>query len=303
MANRSLFSACSLGVMGSVLLPAGAIAAEPLRLTASSKWHVNYAADSCRMGRSFGTGDNEVVLIFDRFQPGAPVYLTLSGKPAKVRSAVRKIVIHFGPGEPEQESPFDVATRGEGIPTLLIRDSVLVAGKEDAPDEKDKGDEDAFLRTPPPAIDPARNAKVNSVEFRVPGKPPLLLDMGAMDKPLAALTACTDDLLRGWNIDVEAHQSLSRMASPSENPGKWMRPDDYPDAMRYEGIQGLVYFRLIVDEAGKPKSCHIQQSTRPQEFDDAVCKGIMKRASFAPALDKAGKPVLSYYLNRVRFKM
>ena len=51
------------------------------------------------------------------------------------------------------------------------------------------------------------------------------------------------------------------------------------------GYQGNASFRLIVDADGKPVSCHIQQSTRPVDFDAVVCKAIMARASFEPTPD------------------
>lgn len=141
------------------------------------------------------------------------------------------------------------------------------------------------------------------MEIRVRGKQTIVLDTGPMGGPLAALTACTDDLLRGWKVDVEAHRTLSRPATPVGNPGSWLKNGDYPPAMLARGMQGIVHFRLVVDTTGKPASCHIQQSTRPAEFDEAVCKGIIRRATFEPALDANGKPVVSYYLNRARFQM
>lgn len=293
-----------LAVLAAASMPVQA--KEPLRLAPSSKWHVDYAPDSCRLGRSFGTGDNEVILILDRFQPGPMVFMSLIGKPARVRSNTRQTVIRFGPNEREQERHFDAATLDNGKPVMMVGGSVLVAGSNDAWEasqtERDER-EDSSRLTPLPPIDPALNASVTSVEIDIPGKPPILLETGAMGKPMEALTGCTSDLLRGWGIDVAAHEKLSRPAVPASNPGRWMNISDYPLQMLNDGKQGIVHFRLIVDEAGKPKSCHIQKSTRPKAFEDAVCEGIMKRARFEPAFDAAGKPVASYYLNRVRFQM
>jgi outer membrane biosynthesis protein TonB len=67
------------------------------------------------------------------------------------------------------------------------------------------------------------------------------------------------------------------------------------------GQGAIVNFRLLVDAAGSVTGCFIQQTTRLKEFDDAVCKSISRRAKFDPALDKDGKPILSYYNNTVRF--
>ncbi len=57
------------GLLAALALPGTAWGKEPLRLSPSSKWNVHYAEDSCRMGRSFGEGDQKVILVADRYQP------------------------------------------------------------------------------------------------------------------------------------------------------------------------------------------------------------------------------------------
>ena len=303
---RGAFVMAALGALATISV--SATAKEPLRLAPSSKWHVNYSADSCRLARSFGKDKEEVVLVLDQFEPGSAAYMTLTGAPIGVRSDFRKAVILFAPGEPEQEREFEVGKMESGLPALIILGSVIVGGNDAAREaareeilrQREKRE---YLSALLPDVDSARNATVTSLEIRVRGKQAVLLETESMGAPMKALAACTDDLLRGWKVDVEAHRDLTRSPTPKSNPGYWMTSSDYPTAMLMRGQQGLVYFRLLVDAAGKPSSCHIQQSTRPAEFDDAVCKALMRRAQFEPALDAAGKPIASYYLNRVRFIM
>ena len=286
--------------LAAALVAPVAEAKEPLRLSPSSKWHVNYAPDSCRLARSFGAGDEEVVLLLDRFQPGPSVYMTLVGKPLRVRSDNRRITLRFGPDDPPFDKQFESAEVEGGKAALVLRGGLFITGYDPA---WAAGERDDDGTRPLPVVDPALYDAIDHLELRIPGKQTMVLETGSMLAAERTLTACTDDLLRGWGIDVAAHRTLSRRAVPVGAPGKWMNSSDYPAEMRRQGYQGLVFFRLVVDREGKPVSCHIQQSTRPQAFDDAVCKGIMARASFAPALDAAGTPIVSYYLNSVFFKM
>ncbi len=124
-----------------------------------------------------------------------------------------------------------------------------------------------------------------------------------MDKPLAALSTCIDELMTHWGIDIEKHKKLSRSVVPDGNPGRWIKGNDYPTDMLHQRQPALVQFRLSVDETGAVTGCHIQKTTRPKEFDDAVCKSLTRRANFLPALDENGKPIKSFYRNTVRFQI
>lgn len=288
-----------LALVAAVAAPAAA-AKEPLRLAPSSKWHVNYAPDSCRLARSFGSGDQEVLLILDRFQPGPRVHMTLVGQPLKARSGTRRITLRFGPDDAPFDKQVSPATVDGGKAALVLSGGLFITGYDPAWADANRDDDGT---RPLPVVDPALYDAIEHLELRIPAKQPVILETGSMLAAESALAACTDDLLRGWGIDVAAHRTLSRRAVPVGSPGRWMNSSDYPDEMWIRSYQGLVFFRLVVDADGKAVSCHIQQSTRPKAFEDAVCKGILRRASFTPALDAAGKPVTSYYLNSVRFSM
>jgi TonB family protein len=122
-----------------------------------------------------------------------------------------------------------------------------------------------------------------------------------MDKPMAALRKCTDELVEHWGLDAEAQRHLTRKAAPASDPGTWISSEEYPSNLLARGVQGLVQFRMIVNAEGHPTSCTIQQSTRPVEFDETVCRVLMRRARFDPALDAQGKPITSYWRSTVHF--
>jgi TonB family protein len=109
--------------------------------------------------------------------------------------------------------------------------------------------------------------------------------------------------LREGGIDVAQLATLSRRALPTGSPTTWLVSRDYPSGAQFTALQGIVNFRLSVDESGMPSACHIQQSSHPPEFDAALCSGMMRRARFIPALDKDGKPLASYFRGTAVFKM
>ena len=148
-----------------------------------------------------------------------------------------------------------------------------------------------------------REAAVTFLALDKPLRKPLILDTGAMYKPLAALSQCTENLVARWGIDVKRHADRSQNVVPINNPGYWVTSADYPQDMLRKSQPGLVAFRLIVDEAGNPTSCHIPPTNREKGFDAVVCAALMKRAKFSPALDNQKKPMISYYISRVRFQI
>lgn len=289
-------------LLAALALSGTATAREPVRLKPGSKWNVHYAEDSCRMGRSFGEGDQKIVLLIDRYQPGDSLRMSFVGKPAYTRLNEGTVRIRFGPSEIEQEAEFYPATIADKTPSLIIRGDVRIAPY--APEVR--AAYEAALKAGRydfewPQTTPEQETAVTFIEVKRSIRQPFILETGSLGAPLAALEKCTDELLDHWGIDVAKHASLSRKLKPRSNPGEWMKSRDYPLPMLLSGKRAIVHFRLNVDAAGKPTACHIQQSTRPKAFDDAVCKAIMRNAEFDPALDAEGKAIASYWLNSVVF--
>jgi TonB family protein len=280
---------------------AAAAAREPLRLAPSSKWLVNYAEDSCRMARSFGKGEQRVMLIADRYEPGDMLQISFYGQPARAKED-SEVPVRFGPAEAAQTIGFYPGTLGDKTPGITLQTGIRIAPltmeQEKAQERASRAGDFAYAV---PDIGPAREEAVTFIEVLRPVHTPFILETGSLGPPLAALRKCTDELLGHWGIDVSRHASLTRRAIPKTDPSHWMRSRDYPSDMLARGNRAIVQFRLNIDTKGEPTECHIQQSTRPQAFDDAVCKAIMRNARFEPALDAGGSPIASYWVNAVRF--
>jgi Gram-negative bacterial TonB protein C-terminal len=301
----TLFQKLALGLVCATL-PVSAIAApkEPLRLKPSSKWIADYPKDGCRLIRQFGEGDDKSLIVMSRFAPSEYFSLTFAGKPFKQLDPV-KAKVQFGPDEAEQEANFWDGKYGE-LPSLVMTGEMRLApfsaAELTAISAAQKKPKDAsMIRIEPVSVE--REKRITFVKISRPLRTPVVLELGSMDRPMAALNTCITDLVNGWGLDAEKHKTMSRPVRPINVPGSWMSSGDYPIKMLNAGQPAIVEFRLDVDETGRATGCHIQQTTRPQEFDNAVCSAIMRKAKLSPALDAQGQPMKSYYQSTVNFRL
>lgn len=274
---------------------------EPIRLAPSSKWNLEYAADSCRLARQFGEGEQTGFVILERFEPGDHFRLSIVGEAFARARSNGEATLRFGP-EGEQEVPFLEAEWGKS-PALIFSPPLRIAPNTEQEEETRKKLEEAdklYLFDPAP-IGPERERAVTFLSVDASGMPQIIFETGSLGKPFAALRKCMDELLTHWGIDVARHKSLTREAIPAESSENWLRSTDYPTRLLRKGAQGQVHFRLSVDSEGNVSACHIQRSTRPAGFDEAVCDALMRRARFKPALDAEGSPTASYFIGSVRF--
>jgi hypothetical protein len=274
----------------------------PLKLAPASKWHVDYADERCRLAREFGEGTSKTTLFLDKYGPGESFRMVVAGGPVKTDVAQADLAVRFGPTEQAQPLFFLNGNLGESS-ALVFGGEIRIAGPNpsEAAAIKAKRHGDPWIELAP--IAPERYSAVRYLEFGKPLRKAVQLETGSLKSAFAALDKCVDDLVASWGVDVEKHKALTRKATPTGNPAKWVVSSDYPAKMLQSGQQAFVDFRLSVGVDGKPTACQIQATTRPKEFDDAVCQSLMSRASFVPALDAAGQPIASWWRSRVRFQL
>lgn len=291
MIAQALGTVAALAIL--VLPVAAGAKEEPLTLAPSSKWNIHYADDYCRLVRTFGTGDQAVTLLIDRFAPGARFRMSLVGPMMKRSSADGNATIRFGSALPLQKLYFHSGDFNKDAPAWVFGSSIRLRPLATGVDPNSPA--------APPAFE-ADEASVTEIAIGAPLRRHIVLQTGAMDKSFAALRACTDNLVAGWGVDVERYHDAVRPV-PLASPASWVTNADYPPDMARAYQPGLVEFRLSIDPAGKVTACHVQQSTNPESFNTAVCKAMMRRARFEPARDRDGEPIASYYQNVVRFQI
>ena len=272
---------------------------DTLNLKPSSRWHLQFADDSCRLARFFGEGQQRTAFYLERYEPGDGFVMTVAGKPFKQRRYRSEISVQFGSHLSAQNQYFTLGSVGAYEPALIFS-SMKFADKNE---EDDAPELDAAPDVFGQDFAPEAEAAISWIRFRYKKKNAIVLETGSLGDPMKVMRNCTDDLLKHWGIDLDKHKNLARLPEPKTNIGRWVTPKDYPLDLLSSGHQGIVHFRLSVGADGKPTDCHIQQSTRPEGFDRAVCRALMKRARFEPAVTKDGEKIASYWRNTVRFQI
>lgn len=294
---------CALAVSGLFASPVHAKEAlEPIRLAPSSNWHVNFADDSCRLARFFGEGEQKTLFYMERYEPGDAFNMVVAGKPLKRSRYREKITIRFGDGISEDERPYTIGSVGEHDPAIILSGLRfdMKPLPEDDDNENGEGEQpDVFGQEIPESVE----AAVTTIELAYKKGARVILETGSLGEPMKIMRNCTDDMLKYWGIDLDKHRAIAKLPQPKTSPGRWLTYKDYPTDLLRKGYQGYVQVRLSVDAKGTPTDCHIQQSTRPEGFDAAVCKGLMRKARFEPAITSNGETIASYWRTAVRFRL
>src|SRR3546814_12461964 len=125
-----------------------------------------------------------------------------------------------------QERSYDSANASDKTPAIVRRGAMRIIPQPDEPEFEDAADPDAgddaaaekaarIAIAKAKRITPAEEAAATFLEVRKPPHPPLLLETGPLDKPLAAMRPCTDELLDHWRINVDKHATLSLPSNPT----------------------------------------------------------------------------------------
>lgn len=324
MRSPTNFTCGALTALG-ILTTGSAQAGTPttLNLAPSGPWNINYDADVCQLARTFGSGKDQVLfqLLTYNMQPSYTVLLAgqrlalkrplliedgpvkpkqkyLGAKPEE--SFKGKFVFQFGPdGAPQTSFPSAATVQINADPApvpALIAGPLGLGGAIAEPDEN--GMQPKKLK----AADVPLEEAVTWFQLRKPEGDTLKLATGSMAKPLAALRACSVDLVKSWGIAVDDPALAPvQFPIPKTSPGTWAVPSDFPASDLRARTNAIVRFRLMVDAEGKITSCKIQDATRSDSLAVKTCELMTQRGAFKPALNAAGQPVAGYYTNAIKW--
>jgi hypothetical protein len=298
---RYALVAVASAVMAAVAVPASAQGRPGL--SPSSAWTLDYAADSCALRRMFGEGDDRFYLEFRRFGPGLGLQTTIASSGMKPR---RSVSFRYRLGS---ETKWRQAVAANSI-TLdtpdssfegVLFDLALVSSAE-AEASSDPLQRAAYLESIDlRALEREAAGRADAITLRGAFRRELTLSLGSLEAPIAALNECIDELMTGWNIDLDAHRTLTRPATPV-NLRRVASMIDYPPKMALQNMPGVVNIRLAIDERGRITGCHIQMPLSDPSFEESSCVDVQHALDFDPALDKDGHPIASYWITKVHFR-
>ena len=267
---------------------------EPLRLAPSTKWVMDYDADSCSLKRIFGVAGQQALLELRAFSPGDSFDVTVASNTIDMIDKAPRA--RFEPDTVFAEPSAKFGSLGE-MEGVVFSGSLWPNSPQPTEDSE-----------PPPPPTPeernAREAEISALVVADSFERELQLETGPMHAPMEAMRACLDDLLLHWGIDAEAHRSLSRPVVPKDFE-IWVRAlqTEYPRRMVRDEKSAYVRVRLIVGPDGKPTSCHIQMQVPHPDFSETACDGLMRHARFEPALDAQGQAIPSYFTTSIIYQI
>jgi TonB family protein len=284
--------------------------AQPVRLEPASPWNVDYAANSCRLFRDFGSAATLTKFALESASPGE-MDMLIVGKP--LRTSASTVAARLLPVGSKTFDGMVVKAAGTGDPAVLWSNIPMLpdATLAEIEREREQRRRNPGVRPPPMpvAVQAARRAQqqqfanaVTALEIQISRRSTVVLEMESFGKAMAAFNKCSRDSLKDWGVDPDLDDKIVRPPW-AINPTRWLGSDDYPADMVKNGKQSDVTLRLLVDAAGKVTKCTSLSHFEDEEFNRISCARVSQRARFEPAELADGTKVPSYYTFRIKFRI
>jgi len=266
-----------------VILAHTPVSAAPLLPT--GPWHLYYLPSSCAAERPFG----DHILGFERAPLGDTTRLIIIGPGRSTESRQLDSLIELSDGgAPIKSSSIVYGTSKKdrrGITTIV------------ASGDAQRVSESKWLRLSTLGTEPASKRST-------PSRKPIFsaeFNVGSTVALAKELTKCMDDLRRHWGmVDGELPKPAQLAAVHLRGV---FRSSDYPrDAMNADQA-GSTKFLLMIDESGAVIDCLVSETSKVASLDAMGCQVMRARVRAKPALDSAGKPVKSIYVQTVNWQL
>ncbi len=155
-----------------------------------------------------------------------------------------------------------------------------------------KGAPYRYLDTQISAGELTRAAAAPSMRIAIKEKLDVTIPLPQIQKALAALRVCENDLARRWQAEV----GWVKPPVPLRRFDGLVRSRDYPSVAFTRNQTGRVRTLLKIDANGTVADCKVIESSGSPLLDKRTCDIFLKRIEFRPALNANGKPVASSYV-------
>lgn len=256
----------------------------------SGSWTADYGDDYCRLIRTFSDGKNELSLALERTQPGQFTRLIFVGSGLKPYRNADEFGYHFGPAGSTGKTLFARSKAADGNDYFITNPVALAplapptAGAPPAPPPYDRAQEKA-------AAD-----GITALTLSEGLSSPVRFETGSLGPVIGAMQACTDDLLKVWNLNVDQHKAMSAAAMPIPGKEPALPMGTIPFNQFGKFIGGANEVRLAVAADGKVTSCVTRSPSLAGQLNKRVCDLIVEKATFSPAKDAEGQPMASFWM-------
>lgn len=290
--HRSLLALATLPL----ILAAPVKAADEEVLEPASAWNATYEDGRCRLSRMFGPPDRQHALVFEQTAPESRFYISVAGPGVAAINDGLPLRLAFGPEGAESDQTV-VKERIPDFGAVLFLKDIDLRPADPASVEAGAGLAETGARIDVDAAAPLRQVSLTQ------GKQSLVFRTGPLAAPFGVLNDCTAHILSTWGIDPEAQRTAqrgTRLLDPQKAARKVQ--ETYPLQPLMQGRGGVVGVAILVDDAGTPTECRITNDSGDRTLNSVACEALMK-ARYDPALDASGKPMKSYWMTRVIYRV
>lgn len=267
--------------------------AEPVALKPSSKWHVDFADNKCRLARLFGEGKDQHMLSLEQYWPSVQAGLTVAGPALKRFRSLDDVKIAFFEGQPPQ-SRVPLMGSIDGIGSALVISSIRLDGEAE--------ENDYPIGPVGPDAMMAMGSKANTLVIRQRARV-VTFETGPLGEAFKVMNRCTLDLLRTWGLDTERYITAKSGPVWSNQEAIARRiAAIYPSSAAASGEQAILRMRVIVSDEGAVESCEIIEATNTKRLNSPACD-MMDKARFEPARDASGQPFRSFFATSIIYRL
>lgn len=262
-----------------------------LVLEPTSDWVLDYAEERCSFYRTFGNGQDALILRIDSFGSATEYRILVTGPAVPdVDVPTSDLVVRL---TPDTEDRLVQGLNGKVGESPGVSFSISFGPYEDLEITGRMSRTKLKERSAQPRYpEPEFEAMIRDLRIKFNNSREIGLALGPMGRPLAAMRECLQNLQTSWGLDPSVQNSLTRLAVPKLSTVRRVQRD-YPSNMVRSGTNAYVPVRVMVDAEGQTTACVVQIAEIDTAFKEAVCRNLAR--GYEPALDAEGRPVASMF--------